>query len=100
MAETSGPAPSRAAPSSQTPLRARAFISAAGRVVLKPSLWGIARRQLVATSPAGWWHRFPFVPRPDPPYVRFRTETAYGPDAHPGRDDLVAYLRWCKESAR
>ena len=100
MAEPSGPEPTRAAPTSQTPLPARAFISAAARVVLRPSLWGIALRQLGATSPAGWWRRFPFAPRPDPAYVRFRTDTAYGPDARPGRDDLVAYLRWCKESAR
>jgi hypothetical protein len=100
MAQPSGPVPVRASPSSQTPLPARAFISAAGRVVVKPSLWGIALHQLVVTSPAGWWRRPPFVPRPDPAYVRFRTATAYGPDAHPGRDDLVAYLRWCKERAR
>jgi hypothetical protein len=79
---------------------ARSFIPAAVRVVLTPSLWGIALRQLAATSRPGWWRRVPFVPRPDPAYVRFRTETAYGPDARPGRDDMVAYLRWCKESAR
>ncbi len=70
------------------------------RVVRSPSLWGIALRQLAATSPARWWRRAPFVPRPDRAYLRFRTETAYGPDARPGRDDLTAYLRWCKESAR
>jgi hypothetical protein len=100
MAQPPGPTPTRAVPSSQTPLPARAFISAAGRVVLTPSLWGVALRQLLATSPAGWWRRAPFAPRPDPDYVRFRTETAYGPGARPGRDDLVAYLRWCKESDR
>jgi hypothetical protein len=78
----------------------RAFVPAAVRVVLRPSLWGVALRQLTATSPPGWWRRAPFAPCPDRAYLRFRTETAYGPDARPGRDDLVAYLRWCKESAR
>jgi hypothetical protein len=90
----------RTSPSSKTTVRARAFIPAAVRVALKPSLWGVALRQLFATSPRGWWRHFPFAPRPDPAYVRFRAETAYGPDARPGRDDLVGYLRWCKESAR
>jgi hypothetical protein len=83
-----------------TTVAARSFIPAAVRVVLKPSLWGIALRQLAATSPPGWWRRAPFAPRPDRAYLRFRTETAYGPDARPGPDDLVAYLRWCKESGR
>ncbi|HEY5014701.1 MAG TPA: hypothetical protein VIK61_18600 [Acidimicrobiia bacterium] len=78
----------------------RAFARAAIRVVLTPPLWGVAVRQLVAASPPGWWKRAPFVPRPDRAYLRFRTETAYGPGARPGRDDLVAYLRWCKERSR
>jgi hypothetical protein len=93
--------PSRTAPAarrSAVPLRA--FVPAAARVVMKPSLWGIALRQLVATSPEGWWRRPPFAPRPDRAYLRFRTETAYGPEARPGPDDLVAYLRWCKGSSR
>ncbi|MDQ1466876.1 MAG: hypothetical protein QOH10_1291 [Actinomycetota bacterium] len=81
-------------------LRARTFGPAVLRVVLTPSLWGTALRQLSATSPRGWWRRAPFAPRPDAAYIRFRIETAYGPDARPGRDDLVAYLRWCKGSAR
>ncbi len=78
----------------------RAFGPGAARVVLTPSLWGIALRQLGATSATGWWRRPPFVPRPDRAYLRFRTETAYGPGARPGRDDLAAYLRWCREAVR
>jgi hypothetical protein len=85
---------------SVTGIATRAFVPAVVRVVLTPSLWGIAMRQLAATSPRGWWRRPPFLPRPDRAYLRFRTETAYGPDAHPGPDDLVAYLRWCNGSAR
>jgi hypothetical protein len=78
----------------------RAFVPGATRVVLTPPLWGIALRQLVATSAPGWWRRPPFVPRPDRAYLRFRTETAYGPGARPGPDDLAAYLRWCREAVR
>jgi hypothetical protein len=87
-----------ARPARAVPLRA--FVPGAFRVVLTPSLWAIALRQLVATSPPGWWRRAPFTPRPDREYLRFRTETAYGPGARPGRDDLAAYLRWCRDSAR
>jgi hypothetical protein len=81
-------------------LPVRAFVPGALRVVLTPSLWAIAVRQLVAVSPRGWWRHAPYVPRPDRAYLRFRSDTAYGPDARPGRDDLAAYLRWCKERAR
>jgi len=82
------------------PLGLRAFVPAAARVVRTPSVWGVAVRQVLAMSPPHWWRRAPFTPRPDREYVRFRTETAYGPDARPGADDLVAYLRWCKAAGR
>ena len=38
------------------------------------------------SGPPGWWRRAPFTPRPDRAYLRFRTETAYGPGARPGPD--------------
>jgi hypothetical protein len=50
----------------------------------------------------GWWRRPPFLPTPDPGYLRFRLQTAYG-DAGvepPTPDDLVTYLRWCREYPR
>jgi hypothetical protein len=87
-----------ARPSRAVPLRA--FVPGALRVVVAPSLWGVALRQLVATSPPGWWRRAPFTPRPDRAYMRFRAETAYGPGARPGSDDLAAYLRWCRDAGR
>ena len=85
-------------PGGSLPLRA--FLPAATRVVCTPSVWGVALRQLGAMSPPRWWRRAPFAPRPDPAYVRFRTETAYGPEARPAPGDLVAYLRWCKAAGR
>jgi hypothetical protein len=34
---------------------------------------------------------------PDPDYVRFRLQTAYGSSGTPAAGDLVAYLTWCRE---
>ncbi len=52
-------------------------------------------------APTGWWRRWPPLPRPDPAYLRFRLQTAYG---DPGRDpdpgDVVTYLRWCRRRRR
>lgn len=43
----------------------------------------------------GWHRRFPFLPLPSTPYVRWRMYTAYG-DEHfvPSADDVVRYARW------
>jgi hypothetical protein len=39
------------------------------------------------------------VPRPDPGYLRFRLQTAYGDDERdPAPEDVVAYLRWVRSS--
>ena len=70
---------------------------AIGAVLPHPSLWltGSARR---AARGPGWWRRPPFLPLPAPDYLRFRMETAYGGagDQLPEPDDLVTYLRWCR----
>jgi hypothetical protein len=35
---------------------------------------------------------------PDPAYLRFRMQTAYGdPNRDPDPDDVVTYLRWCRD---
>ena len=47
-----------------------------------------------------WWRRPPFLPLPDPDYLRFRLETQYGAAGRPEPDDLVAYLEWCRDMAR
>ena len=67
-------------------------------VAAHPSLWGTAVAQLFRLASPGWWRRRPFLPLPDPAYVRFRLETVYGGDA-PDRFralDLIAYLHWCR----
>ncbi len=43
----------------------------------------------------GWYARFPFLPLPSVPYVRWRMMTAYGdPDIVPPADDIIRYARW------
>jgi len=43
----------------------------------------------------GWYARFPFLPIPSRPYVRWRMHTAYGdPDTVPPAEDLIRYARW------
>ncbi len=75
-------------------------------VVLRPRLWWTALRQLARVTPRGWWRRPPYLPVPDPAYLRFRLETQYGSAAgraaitHDGAQDLVTYLEWCRESDR
>ena len=41
--------------------------------------------------------RAPFLPLPDPAYVRFRMITQYGdPEQRPAPDDVLTYLGWCQ----
>ncbi len=43
----------------------------------------------------GWYRRFPFLPVPDPTYVRWRMYTAYGAhDAVPGVREAERYALW------
>jgi hypothetical protein len=64
-------------------------------VLARPRLWAAALRQALRLARPGWWRRPPFLPVPDPAYLRFRFETQYGDDARPDPRDLVAYLEWC-----
>jgi len=68
-------------------------------VAAHPSLWWVAVRQTFALATPGWWHRAPFLPMPAPDYLRFRLETAYGGtgDGPIEPEDLISYLRWCRE---
>lgn len=80
-------------------LNLRRTLVAAVVVARHPSLWRIGLRQAAVLAPSGWWHRPPFLPLPDPDYLRFRMETAYGGagDQMPVPADLVTYLRWCRD---
>ncbi len=75
-----------------------------GRVALavaaRPWLWPVAAAQVFRLARRGWWRRPPFLPLPDPEYLRFRIQTAYGGSApeldRVEVDDVLTYLRWCR----
>ena len=61
-----------------------------------PGLWLTAVRQSLRLARRGWWRRPPFLPLPDPAYLRFRLETQYGSDRDPEPADVITYLHWCR----
>jgi hypothetical protein len=70
---------------------------AAVAVAVRPRLWGVAVGQVLRLAAPGWWRRWPPLPLPDPAYLRFRMQTAFGdPEAAPTPADVVAYLEWCR----
>jgi hypothetical protein len=73
---------------------------AVGAVARHPSLWTTGLRQALVLAAPGWWRRRPFLPLPSQDYLRFRLQTAYGGsgDRTPEPDDMVTYLRWCREA--
>ena len=72
-------------------------LRAAGAVLVRPGLWGVALVQVFRLARPGWWHRWPPLPLPDRDYLRFRLVTAYGdPDRAPEPTDVVTYLHWCR----
>lgn len=75
------------------------MLGAALVVLRHPSLWLVGIRQAVVLAPRRWWRRAPFLPVPPRDYLRFRMETAYGGagDHALVPDDLVTYLRWCRD---
>jgi hypothetical protein len=72
-----------------------------GVVLARPSLWPTALRQGWRVVPDRWWARAPYLPVPSRPYVAFRLQTQYGDISHrPEPDDVVNYLRWCRDWQR
>jgi hypothetical protein len=81
----------------------RFWMRAAARLLARPRLWPTALAQSVRLAAPGWWRHAPYLPFPDPEYVRFRLETQYGSAVErdrPDPDDLVVYLEWCAAMAR
>ena len=73
------------------------MLAAALAVFRRPDLWLTGLRQLGRLAAPGWWRRPPFLPLPDPAYLRFRMVTAYGGDGgQPRPEDVVTYLHWCR----
>ncbi|MDQ6615355.1 MAG: hypothetical protein M3083_11565 [Actinomycetota bacterium] len=72
-------------------------VRAVRALAVRPDLWLTALVELWRMASPGWWHRWPPVPRPDPAYLRFRMQTAYGDSAAiPSARELVDYLEWCR----
>ena len=78
------------------PIGVRTFLPAALAVLRRPHLWSTAVRAGFDLSRPGWWRRSPFLPLPDPGWLRFRLVTAYGGDGSgPVRGaDIVDWLEW------
>ncbi|MFI5236124.1 MAG: hypothetical protein ACHQXA_10460 [Gemmatimonadales bacterium] len=71
----------------------RALLSPSLAVALLSAFWAFRRRR--------WWTRPPFIPLPDPTYLRWRMYTAYGDEsAVPPVDDLIHFSRWRRELLR
>lgn len=75
---------------------ARWMVAAGLAVARHPMLWPTALRQAASLARPGWWRRRPWLPLPDPAYLRFRLLTAYGEDRPPEPGDVVTYLHWCR----
>ena len=85
----------------ERPVRFQKFIlTFVGAVVRRPSLWPTAIRQLIGTVPRAWWRRPPYLPLPDTGYLKYRVHTAYGAAGRPVQEEIVSYLRWCREHDR
>lgn len=85
----------RAAPGSWTTLTlrltARALVNPRLAVDLLRTAWAFRRR--------GWYRRPPFLPLPDPTYLRWRMYTAYGDEAAvPPVRDVIGFARWRRET--
>jgi hypothetical protein len=77
------------------------MLQLAGRALLNPRVaidllsagWAFRRRE--------WWKRFPFLPVPDVPYLRWRMYTAFADeDAVPPAIDVIRFARWRREVMR
>lgn len=76
------------------------WVRAGVALLRRPGLWATAVAQVVRLARPGWWRRRPFLPVPDPDYVRFRLQTAYGDGGEPEPGDVIDYLRWCRDFPR
>jgi hypothetical protein len=74
-------------------------LALAGRAILRPRLALDLVRTAWAFRRRGWWKRLPFLPLPDPEYLRWRMYTAYADEsAVPPAEDVVRFARWRRET--
>ena len=73
----------------------RLSLQLAARSLVRPRLGIDLLRVAWRFRARGWYARFPFLPIPDPTYIRWRMYTAYGDyDAVPPAGDVERYARW------
>jgi hypothetical protein len=75
-------------------------VAAVGAVAREPALWATALRQARRSVPRRWWRRRPYLPVPSAAYLRFRLETQYGQSGPVAAEDVVTFLRWCRDADR
>jgi hypothetical protein len=69
-----------------------------GRALMNPRLAIDLTRTAWAFRRRDWWSRIPFLPLPDPGYLRWRMYTAYGDEAAvPPSEDVIRFARWRRE---
>jgi hypothetical protein len=72
-------------------LAARSLVNPALAVDLVSVAWRFRARD--------WYRHSPFLPLPDPTYLRWRMYTAYGDfDAIPSPDEVIRYARWARQN--
>jgi hypothetical protein len=73
----------------------RLVVQLMGAALRRPSLAVDLLRVGWRFRSRGWYARFPFLPLPSRPYLRWRMHTAYGdPDIVPPAEDIIRYARW------
>ena len=76
-------------------LTARLF----GRALVSPRLALDLLRTAWAFRRRDWWRKPPFVPVPDPTYLKWRMYTAYADEnAVPPAEDVIRFARWRRET--
>ena len=74
-------------------------IRLAARAVFRPRLAADLVRTAWAFRRRGWHRQPPFLPLPDPTYLRWRMYTAYADErAVPPAEDVVRFARWRRET--
>ena len=72
-------------------LAARSLVNPAVAVDLLSVAWRFRARD--------WYRHSPFLPLPDPTYLRWRMYTAYGDfDAVPSPDEVIRYAKWARQT--
>jgi len=83
--------PNRGWPHLALALLARAIWNPRLALDLVKTAWAFRRRD--------WWRSAPFLPLPDPAYLRWRMHTAYGDEAAiPPVEDVIRFARWRRET--